>query len=115
MNVIVVVLACIGSFILGRHSMRLVMDQRLVQGRNDLAEKRERLVAMRDELIGIADDLSNKESALKRMRQQLDSDSRELIVRASQFNAALSEEHGHRTDRWTDEDDRYLEMWRRHE
>ena len=72
MNVIVVVLACIGSFILGRKSMRLVMDQRLDQGRKELAEKRERLMALRDELMGIADDLSNKESALKQMRQKLD-------------------------------------------
>ena len=115
MNVFVVVLACIGSFILGRYSMRLVMDQRLEQGRKELAEKRERLMALRDELMGIADDLSNKESALKQMRQKLESDTRDLIVRASQFNAALSEENGHRTDRWTDEDDRYLEMWRQHE
>ena len=111
MNVIVVVLACISSFILGRKSMRLVMDQ----GRKELAEKRERLMALRDELMGIADDLSNKESALKQMRQKLESDTRDLIVRASQFNAALSEENGRRTDRWTDEDDRYLEMWRQHE
>lgn len=80
---------------IGRRSQEIAMDK-------DLEEKRETLIAYRDELVEIAQHLEKKDEEIRHKWQK-------MVEDFSKYQAAMNPEIA---STWTEADDIYLNSWK---
>ena len=100
-NNLIVVTCCVVAFMAGRLSRRAYLGRKFETKRN--------------ELMRIKEELLQESERLMEEQRMINRDFQNLIVQSATFSAALDEELGERTDRWTDRDDKYLSMWKSRE
>lgn len=100
-NNLIVVTCSVVAFMAGRLSRRVYMGRKL-------EEKRSELMRIKEELL-------EESRRLTKEQEMINRDFQNLIVQSATFSAAIDEELGERTDRWTDQDDKFLSMWKSRE